>query len=110
MLFRSVIGSALYVFGIKYYMADNIARYGSEIDGISRSSENFHHTMSHFFTNMEMISVKQIYGLVIYVAIALFILILLYDMPYTRSTIKRMPSWHSIGKAIRRKVKPKTIS
>ena len=50
---------------------------------------------------MQVAGVKQIYGAVAYVAIALLFLILLYDTPLRREHRLWMPSWRAVGKVLR---------
>lgn len=37
-------------------------------------------------------------------SIFLLLMVLLYDIPYTRDKIGRMPSWKSVGKKLRKKL------
>lgn len=104
MLIGGVIGCAAYATGMRYYMADNISRYSSYLDNISVSNNhlNLGEYMGHFIQNMELISVKQLYGWVLMACLILFLLLLLYDRPYVRTTLKRMPGWRSVGRRIKK--------
>ncbi|MDD2961001.1 MAG: hypothetical protein PHR45_02820 [Muribaculaceae bacterium] len=105
MMIGGVIGCSIYTYGLRYFVADNISRYSGNIDRTTTDLASLNHIVEQFYINMQMISLKEIYGLVAYFAITLFILMLLYDLPYTRSTLKRMPGWKSIGIMMRRSFK-----
>lgn len=99
MVMGGVMGAALYTQGLKYYVADNMARYGSAIDRVafSRAPFNFGHYMEGFISQMMEVSIKQIYGWTLYACILLLLLFLLYDAPVRRD-LKRMPSWRGLRK------------
>ena len=99
MVMGGVMGAALYTQGLKYYVADNMARYGSAIDRVafSRAPFNFGHYMEGFISQMMEVSIKQIYGWTLYACILLLLLFSLYDAPVRRD-LKRMPSWRGIRK------------
>ena len=64
MVMGGVIGAAIYTRGLKYFLPDNVARYGASIDNVSasRMSVDIPHYMETFMSQMTEISVKQIYG------------------------------------------------
>ena len=102
MVVGGVLGSALYGQGLSYYMADNIARYGSAIDRVSFSRSPFPlgEYMETFISQMMEVSIRQIYGWVLYGCILLLLLFLLYDMPVRRQ-LKEMPSWRSVAREVK---------
>lgn len=108
MVMGGVIGAAIYTRGLRYYITDNIARYGSAIDNISvgNTKADLPHHMEAFISQMTEISVKQVYGWVAYACVFLFLLFLLYDAPIRRE-LKRMPSWQEIRKQVARSVRIK---
>ena len=99
MVMGGVMGAALYTQGLKYYVADNMARYGSAIDKVafSRAPFDLGHYMESFISQMMEVSIKQIYGWTLYACILLLLLFLLYDAPVRRD-LKRMPSWRGLRK------------
>ena len=106
MFIGGVIGSALYSFGVRYFMADNFERYSNNINHsfaffYKDGNQQF---MNRFMTDMQMISLKSIYGFVAYACIALFLVLLLHNTPI-RNTLKLIPSWQKVGKSIKRFVK-----
>lgn len=102
MVVGGVLGSALYGRALSYYMTDNMARYGSAIDRVSFSSSPFPlgEYMETFVSQMMEVSIRQIYGWVLYGCILLLLLFLLYDMP-VRRYLKEMPSWKSVGRDVK---------
>lgn len=102
MMIGGVIGGALYSAMLRYYINDDIQRYGSYVDSHASYSINVASFMDTFIQKMQLISLKQIYGWIAYVCLAIFILFLLYDMPHIRKAVNRIPSWQSVGKEIKR--------
>ena len=102
MTIGGVMGAALYSTGMRYYMSDNIARYAQHIDSVrfTMSPFDFGEWMERFIESMLMVSVKQIYGWVLYACIFITLLFLLYDRPYVRRTLRRIPSWRDVGRCI----------
>lgn len=102
MVIGGVVGAALYTQGISYYLPDNMARYGQAIDRVSFSREPFPlgHYMESFISQMMEISIKQIYGWIIYACILLLFLFLLYDIP-ARRQMKLMPNWKQVAKEVK---------
>ncbi len=104
MLVGGVMGGALYARMLRYYITDNIQRYGGYVDlsGTSSRHIDFGSFMNGFMERVQLISLKQIYGWVAYACLAIFVLFLLYDMPRVRSTVNRIPSWRSVGNEVKR--------
>ena len=102
MVVGGVLGSALYGRALSYYMTDNMARYGSAIDRVSFSSSPFPlgEYMETFVSQMMEVSIRQIYGWVLYGCILLLLLFLLYDMP-VRRYLKEMPSWKNVAREVK---------
>jgi hypothetical protein len=98
-----IIGSALYANALRYYINEGFARYGQSIDAVSFGAHPFQlgEFMEHFVQQMEVISIRQIYGWVCYACVALILLFLIYDAP-ARKDLKKMPSWKSVGLRMRR--------
>ncbi len=99
MVMGGVMGAALYTQGFSYYVSDNMARYGAAVNRVSfsRSPFNFGQFMDGFASQMMEISIKQIYGWVLYGCLLLILLYLLYDAPVRRD-LKSMPSWRKLRK------------
>ena len=99
MVMGGVMGAAIYTRGLKYYIPDNMARYGAAIDNVAANGMSIPHFMDAFMSQMTEISIKQIYGWTAYACILLFLLFLLYDAPIRRE-LKQMPSWQKIRKMV----------
>lgn len=101
MVVGGVMGAALYAQGLSHYVADNLARYGASIDRVAFSRAPFPlgEYMEGFIARMMEISIKQIYGWVIYGCLLLLLLFLLYDAPVRRN-LKLMPGWRTLRKEI----------
>lgn len=86
MIIGGVIGAAIYTRGLSYYIADNMARYGTTIDNVSfsRSPFNIRLYMDTFVPHILEISVKQLYGWTVYICVFLFLALLIYNMPLWR--------------------------
>lgn len=104
LLAGGVVGAACYAFGVRYLVADNIARYGGYLDSVRMPAGEVSRHIGELMGQFQVASVKQLYGIVAYAAIALLLMVLLYDIPYTRDKIGRMPSWKSVGKKLRKKL------
>ena len=102
MVIGGVVGAALYTQGFSYYLQDNIARYGSAVDRVSFSRAPFplEHYMESFISQMMEISIKQIYGWIVYACAFLLLLFLLYDIP-ARRQMKLMPAWKQVAKDVK---------
>lgn len=103
MYLGGAMGSAIYSKGMNYFMTDNIARYSSYADAVAvnPATMDFPTFMNGFITNMQMASLKQLYGWVLIVCIFTFFAFLLYDRPYVRRALQRVPRWKAVGKQLR---------
>ncbi|MGM9866878.1 MAG: hypothetical protein ACI303_03310 [Lepagella sp.] len=99
MFIGGVIGCAIYAWGIRYYMADNIIRYTAYLDLPSFTSAPFAigPWMEDFVSSMMAVSIKQLYGWVLYVGGFLAIGFMLWDIPMVRKGARRFPLWPVIG-------------
>ena len=96
-----VFGCAVYARCLAYLVPDNFARYSAAIDRVSFSRDPFAlgEYMEGFVSQMMEVSIKQIYGAVLYAAIILFLLFLLYDMPMRRH-LRRIPMWSAVQRKV----------
>lgn len=104
LLIGGVVGAACYAFGIRYLVADGVARYGGYMDSVGLPPAEVPHRIGALMSQFQVAGVKQIYGLVAYAAIALLLAVLVYDIPFTREHIRRIPSWTAVGKILRMKI------
>ena len=110
MYIGGVIGCALYAWGIRYYMADNILRYTAYLDLPAYSSVPFDvgQWMDAFIPSMMAVTIKQLYGWVLYLSGILALGFLLWDIPMVRRQARRLPTWPMVGMRVlmyRRKAK-----
>ena len=108
MYIGGVIGCALYAWGIRYYMADNISRYTAYLDMTAFSSAPFDIGlwMEGFVESMMAVTIKQLYGWVLYICGFFAIGFLLWDIPTVRRKTSSIPFWPYAGlKALRKKIK-----
>jgi len=77
----SNIGSAIYTEFFQWLMTDNATRYLVMPDA----------------EQLAAISIKQIYGCIALLLWALSLLFLLWDMPWVRKSVRKMPSWTTAG-------------
>ena len=82
----STMCSGLYSFGLRYQMADNMAR------GLPYDS-----------ANLLMISIRQLYGVTCVIGLAVFLIFLLWNVQPVRSTLKKMPTWNFVGRMMKKK-------
>lgn len=82
----STMCSGLYSFGLRYQMADNMAR------GLPYDS-----------ANLLMISIRQLYGLTCLIGLAVLLVFLLWNVQPVRSTMKKMPAWNFVGRMMKKK-------
>ncbi len=104
MFLGGALGSALYATGMNYYMTDNISRYSTYVDSVVVNTANFNMAsfMSSFSTGMQIVSIKQLYGWVLYACIFTFLAFLLYDRPYIRKGLRRIPRWKAVGRKLKK--------
>lgn len=106
MVAGGVMGAALYTQGFKHYVADNLSRYGQNLNRVmlSRPGTQMAELSDRFMTGIMEISIKQMFGWIAYGCLILLLLFLLYDTPIRRQ-LKRMPSWTSLRKDVARQLK-----
>ena len=112
MFLGGAMGSALYTTGINYYMTDNIARYSSHIDAVTVNPAffDFSSFMNGFIGCLQLVSLKQLYGWALYLCIFTFLAFLLYDRPYVRKALRRVPRWKSVGRQLKKSMRIKKFS
>lgn len=99
MYIGGVIGGALFAWGLRYYMADNILRYTAYVDLPAFSAMPFDvgQWMDTFIPSMMAVSIKQLYGWVVYAAFFFALGFLLWDIPSVRRRTRKFPSWVVVG-------------
>jgi len=102
LLVGGVIGAACYAFGVRYLVADGLARHGNHLDGLRLSASEASRHIGELAAQFQVAGVKQLYGIVAYVAIALLLAVLFYDSPFRRDRHQWMPSWRAVGRVLRK--------
>ncbi len=99
MYIGGVIGCAIYAWGIRYYMADNIVRYAQYLtpETFSATPLDIGTWMEDFVPRMMAVSIKQLYGWALYISAFLTLGFLLWDIPTIRRHARRFPGWPITG-------------
>lgn len=99
MFIGGVIGGAFYAYGLKYYVADGMARYGGAVNDVAFTADPFDMGgfMENFVQGLLGQSVKTLYGWTLYAAIFFALLMLLWDIPGVRHRVKKLPLWPTVG-------------
>ena len=100
LMLGGVVGSAIYSYGVRRLMADRIARYGGYIDSLALAPQEMPSRIAEVMNAFQISTVKQLYGLAIYFALALLLAIVLYDTPYMRDRVRRLPQWSTVGASL----------
>ena len=83
----SAIGGGLYGFSLRRHVADNL------VSGLPFT----------VFDSMLM-AIKQLYGVTCLIGCAFMLLLMLWHVQPVRSTLKRLPYWNAIGRAMRKEL------
>ena len=93
-------GYGLYTTLFQHFMADNMSRYGAylTLTGVNAeylSSVNDH--LSTLSTSVMSVTLKQIFGQIIWVSAFMTFAFLLLDIPRVRTGIEKVPYWPVYG-------------
>lgn len=105
LLVGGVFGAACYAFGLRYLVADGMARYGARLDSLGLPVAEVPRRIGPLMQQFQLSGVKQLYGVVAYAAIALLLAVLLCDLPFVRDRRQWMPSWTAVGKVLRKRLR-----
>lgn len=81
------IGCAIFGYGLRYYTADKMTGIAS-IEPVQAL----------------MASCKQLFGYVCIFGVIFLLIYCFYDLQPVRSTLKKMPSWNSVGRGVRKRI------
>lgn len=79
-----------------HLLADNMANYGGQLTLTHLDKTHFDlgtYMEDSFLHSMMLVTIKQVYGLVIWFALTLASLFLLLDIPAVRTNIRKVPRW-----------------
>ena len=102
MFIGGLVGSAFYAYGLRFYVADGFARYGSDLTAValSRLPQHGADVLSTLSPTLTAQGLKTLYGWTIYAALFFALLMLLWDIPGVRRRVHRVPSWPSVGQQL----------
>lgn len=84
----TAVGGALYGFGLRFYIADNIVRYL----GTTLSDKE------SFISQLQLISIKQLFGWTALAGLGFLLIVMLFDIKPIRNRMKKIPYWNIIRK------------
>ncbi len=97
-------GYGLYTTLFKYFMADNMARYGSymtltslSVLPLQEAGELLNAQLSSLSLSVMSVTLKQIYGQVVWVSTFMTAAFLLLDIPRVRTGVEKIPYWPVYG-------------
>ena len=96
MYLAGAAGYGIYTTIFSHLMNENMMSYGQQLTltHLDMAHFNFGEYIGHdFLHSMMMVTIKQVYGYVIWFALALAALFLLCDIPAVRTNIRKVPRW-----------------
>nr|MBR6145515.1 hypothetical protein [Paludibacteraceae bacterium] len=93
-------GYGLYTTLFQHFMADNMSRYGSYLtltSGALQQVDLSTYIGNDFLHSMMSVTLKQVYGQVIWVALIMTSAFLLLDIPRVRTGLEKVPYWPVYG-------------
>ncbi len=109
MYLAGAAGTGLYTTLYSHLMNDNIVRYGSQLTltALDMGSFNMGDFMDGYFVrSMMSVTIKQIYGIVIWIAGSLSAMFFLLDLPAVRTNVRRIPLWPVYGIELLSRLRP----
>ena len=93
MYLAGAMSFGLYSHLFSIQLGDNIARYSGYITATSMASETQSAFMTNWLPDMMAITIKQVYGLVIWLAAGMTMTFLLLNIPRVRTQVRKVPYW-----------------
>ena len=96
MYLAGAAGYGIYTTIFSHLMNENMMSYGQQLTltHLDIAHFDFGEYIGHdFLHSMMMVTIKQVYGYVIWFALALAALFLLCDIPAVRTNIRKVPRW-----------------
>ena len=96
MYLAGAAGYGIYTTIFSHLMNENMMSYGQQftLTHLDMAHFDFGEYIGHdFLHSMMMVTIKQVYGYVIWFALALAALFLLCDIPTVRTNIRKVPRW-----------------
>ncbi|MGN0186844.1 MAG: hypothetical protein ACI392_03755 [Paludibacteraceae bacterium] len=100
MYLAGAAGNALYTNMFSHLLADNMSRYGAYL--VPTRIDAYHLFASHFvdtvfLKSMMSVTLKQIYGIVLWLSAVATVAFLLLDIPRVRTGVRKVPYWPVYG-------------
>ena len=93
MYLAGAMSFGLYSHLFSIQLGDNIARYSGYITATSMASETQSAFMTNWLPDMMAITIKQVYGWVIWLAAGMTMTFLLLNIPRVRTQVRKVPYW-----------------
>ncbi len=96
MYLAGAAGYGIYTTIFSHFMNDDMMNYGRQLTltHLDLSHFNFgEYVGGDFLHSMMLVAIKQVYGYVIWFALGLAALFLLFDIPAVRTNIRKVPRW-----------------
>ena len=93
MYLAGAMSFGLYSHLFSIQLGDNIARYSGYITATSIASKSQLAIMTNWLSDMMAITIKQVYGLVIWTAAGMTMCFLLLHFPRIRTQVRKVPYW-----------------
>lgn len=109
MYLAGAAGSGLYTSLYAHFFNDNLVRYGSNLTQTHLDMSAFcmgDYMEGGFVRSMMSVTIKQIYGIVVWIAGAMSALFFLLDIPAVRTNVRRLPLWPVYGIELLARIRP----
>ena len=96
MYLAGAAGYGIYTTVFSHFMSDNMMEYGRRITLTQLDMSHFdlgEYLSRDYLHSMMMVAMKQVYGYVIWFALAIASVFLLCDIPAVRTNIRKVPLW-----------------
>ena len=96
MYLAGAAGYGIYTTDFSHFMSDNMMEYGRQITLTQLDMSHFdlgEYLSRDYLHSMMMVAMKQVYGYVIWFALAIASVFLLCDIPAVRTNIRKVPLW-----------------
>ena len=108
MYLAGAAGYGIYTTLFQHFMADNVSRYGAELTLTHIGALSSSGIDSGFMHSMMAVTLKQIFGQIIWVAALMTSAFMLLDIPRVRTGIGKVPYWPVYGIELLARVSSRT--
>ena len=96
MYLAGAAGYGIYSTIFSHFMNENMMSYGEQLTLTHLDMAHFDlggYIGNDFLHSMMMVTIKQVYGYVIWFALSLAVIFMLCDIPAVRTNIRKVPRW-----------------